>query len=273
MWKVWRVWLVGVLVLSATAGSAAQKSSFEVPLKFIPQDATIDASVSLPAAMLGVPVEIRLEDGRVLTDVALIGERANGSSSIRAAGDVIQFVKEAVTNLAGARGLKAATPGARQLRIRLIRFWIVESHRTVGSNYAAEAQFTYVLTDGSGRPLVDGTASATAGRYGKAGSADNIAELLSGALKEAVLNTLADSRLHAAWISGEPPKDVVPAPPTTAPPTGKPVELKVGMSEAEAIAALGQPVRRITMTDRTLLQYADLVLTIVGGKVTDIQVK
>jgi hypothetical protein len=95
--------------------------------------------------------------------------------------------------------------------------------------------------------------------------------VLSDALKEAFLNTLGDSRVQSAWGT-----DAKAGSPKTAgpPPAGrKTVELKLGMSEAEVVAAAGQPVRRLILDGRTVLQYSDLVVTIVNGKVTDIQVR
>jgi len=49
------------------------------------------------------------------------------------------------------------------------------------------------------------------------------------------------------------------------------VELKVGMTEAEVVRALGQPQKRVTFGPKTIWTYEGFTVTIVGGKVTDVK--
>lgn len=269
-----RLWVAGLVILSMTVGASAQRRELLVPLKFTPQENVKVASVALPPSMLDKSVEIRVEEARNVPDAGTIGQGTDGSDRefpVRTKIDVVQFVKDVANTLASSSGLKTAAPADRQLRIRLTRFWVNESNKAVGSMYGADVQFAYVLTDAAGVTISEGASSASANRYGRAGSGENCAEVLSDALKEAFLGTLGDSKVQTGWSEGVAKADASTKP--TAKSTAKPVELKVGMSEAEAIAILGQPARRLTLPDRTLLQYADLVLTVVNGMVTDIQVK
>jgi hypothetical protein len=61
---------------------------------------------------------------------------------------------------------------------------------------------------------------------------------------------------------------------TTAPaPPARTIEIRVGMTEEDVVAAAGQPLKKAILSDRAVWQYGDMTLTLVGGKVADIQLK
>lgn len=200
--------LLCVVFTSATTLGYARGNLKEltVPLKFIPQEGVHESSADLSPAQLNQSVEIRVEDARKLDDPLLIGQGTGGDDKhfpVHADHDVIAFVQEASTGIGKEWSLKQEKPAARTLVLQLARFNIDESNKALGSIYAGDVKFAYVLKDARGRTLAEGTGSGTAHRYGHAHSPDNINEVLSDALKEAYANVLADKPLQAAWVSGK----------------------------------------------------------------------
>jgi hypothetical protein len=177
-----------------------------VPLKLTPQEGVHASSADLPPALLDQSVEIRVEDARKLADLLLIGQGTGGDDKvfpIHADRDVIAYMQEVATSVAKEWALKTDRPAARTLVLQVTRFNIDESNKALGSIYAAEVKFAYILKDAPGHNLAEGTVSGTAHRYGHAHSPDNINEVLSDALKEAYANVLAEQPLQTAWVSGK----------------------------------------------------------------------
>jgi hypothetical protein len=199
-----RALLFGVVFLAAVLPAWAQPKELVVALRFTPQGSSREALVALPPSMLDRSVEIQLVDWRNLTDASSLGEGTDDDDrpfAIRASTDVVGFVTDTVTALAGTRGLKTAAPADRQIRLRLTRFAVNESNKAVGSTYSAEVHLAYTVTDAEGNELAEGAAAGVANRYGRARSGANCSEVLSDALKEAFMGTLGDPKLQAAWTS------------------------------------------------------------------------
>jgi len=197
------VLLSSVATLSYARGNLKELT---VPLKFTPQEGVHASSADLPPALLEQSVEIRVEDGRKLADPLLIGQGTGGDDKVfpvHADRDVIAYVQEVATSVAKEWSLKTDPPAARTLILQLSGFNIDESNKALGSIYAAEVKFGYILKDARGRTLAEGSASGTAHRYGHAHSPENINEVLSDALKEAYANVLAEQPLQTAWGSGK----------------------------------------------------------------------
>jgi hypothetical protein len=202
-----RVFVHAVVLLSLATLAQARGNLKEltVPLKFTPQEGVHESSADLPPTLLNQPVEIRVEDARKLDDPLLIGQGTGGDDKrfpVHADHDVVAFVQEVATSVAKEWALKIERPAARTLVLQLSRFNIEESNKALGSIYAADVKFAYILKDSRGRTLAEGAGSGTAHRYGHAHSPENINEVLSDALKEAYANVLADKPLQTAWISG-----------------------------------------------------------------------
>ena len=176
-----------------------------IDLTFSPQEGVKSDSPDLTTAVLAHPIAFRVEDGRG-GDRSEIGQGTNDDDQrfpIRAATDLIGYLTDTIKQVAAEWGMKSAEKPDRVLTFRVTRFFVDESNKAVGSVYAAEVKFTYVLVDGSGKQLMEGDASGSSHRYGRARSSDNCNEVLSDSLKEALTNALSDARLQEAWSSGQ----------------------------------------------------------------------
>lgn len=178
-----------------------------ISLKFSPQESVDVDSVALPPSLLERSVGLRWSDGRKQEDPSVMGSGTDDDDKqflVRSSTEVVEFVSNAVEQIAAAHGLKTASPADRQLDISLTRFTVNESNKALGSTYAAEVHLAYTLKDAGGVKLTEGAVSGTANRYGKARSGANMSEVLSDALKEAFAGVLEDGAVQASWISGKP---------------------------------------------------------------------
>lgn len=194
-----------LIVLAVLVNATAQEPDLMVDLRFVPQEGVTAGSVALPPSLVERPVNIRVEDARVATDPEIIGSATDDDDrpfAIRTTTDVRQFVDNAVAQLASAQALQTGSTGDRTLVLRVTRFHVNEVNRALGSTYAAEVHLSYALRDGEGRTLSEGAAAGSANRYGRAGSGENCAEVLSDALKEAWVETMSNQALQSAWASG-----------------------------------------------------------------------
>ena len=197
----------GMAMLVALAAFARDtRRELSVNLKFAPQEGVDSHSPDLTAGMMERAVALRVEDGRG-GDATEIGQGTNDDDRhfpIVASTDVLPYIAETLTSVADDWGLKVDAKAAdRVLKIKLMRFYVDESNKAVGSVYASEVKVTYTLEDGKGTKLMDGAASGSAHRYGRARSEDNCNEVLSDALKEAFAEVLSHPRLQDAWVSGK----------------------------------------------------------------------
>jgi len=194
------------LVAASAAGRDTTKE-LTVDLRFAPQEGVQSNAPDLTPAVLERTVALRLEDGRGTDAASSIGQGTNDDDQrfpIRASTDVIPYLTDTVGQLATGWDMKIAEPSDRLLTLRLTRFFVDESNKALGSVYAAEVKFTYILADGAGNRLLEGAASGSAHRYGRARSADNCNEVLSDSLKEAFANVVSEPRLQEAWSTGRP---------------------------------------------------------------------
>jgi len=197
--------VLSLLLITTSAIARDSIKELSISLKFVPQEGVQSSSPDLQPAMLDRTTEVRVEDGRGLTDAADIGQGTNDDDKrfiIRATSDVRAFVEETSRQVLSNWGLKITAPARRILNLRVMRFYVDESNKAVGSVYAAEVKLAYTLSDDNGRTLAQGTVGGEAHRYGRARSADNSNEVLSDALKEALASTLSEPTLQNAWISG-----------------------------------------------------------------------
>ena len=191
------------LFLSLTVAHADTRKELSVDLKFVPQEGVKSTSPDLTPAVLERTIALRVEEGR--GDATAIGEGTNDDDQtfvIRASAEVAPYVADTVRSVASAWGINTAESPERILTLRLMRFHVAESNKAVGSVYTAEVKFTYALTAANGTKLMEGAASGSATRYGRARSAENCNEVLSDSLKEAFANVISDPRLQEAWASG-----------------------------------------------------------------------
>jgi hypothetical protein len=194
-----------MLVLASAMLARDTRQELTVNLKFVPQEGVQSTSPDLLPAVLERSFELRVEDGRSAEAARSVGQGTNDDDKafpIVAGSDVIGYVKDTLQQVATGWGLKTETP-ERVLTLRVVRFFVDESNKALGSVYAAEVKLTYVLTDASGRKLAEGASSGSAHRYGRARSAENCSEVLSDALKEAFSDALSNTQLQTAWAAGK----------------------------------------------------------------------
>ena len=198
--------IVAILFFLALGAFARDtRRELSVNLRFTPQEGVDSNSPDLTSGMLERAVTLQLEEGRSGESLE-IGQGTNDDDEhfpIVASTPLLPYVSETLASVATDWGLKVEDAADRVLTVKLMRFHVDESNKAVGSVYASEVKFTYTLADGSGKRLMDGAASGSAHRYGRARSADNCNEVLSDALKEAFANVLSDPRLQDAWVSGK----------------------------------------------------------------------
>jgi uncharacterized lipoprotein YajG len=192
------------LALALTVSARDSRKELSVDLKFAPQEGVASNSPDLTPSVMEKAITIHVEDARG-GDAAVIGQGTNDDDaafSIRASSDVVAFVADSAKQVADGWGVKVADSADRVLTLRLMRYFVDESNKALGSVYAAEVKVAYVLSDKSGKKLMEGSTSGSAHRYGRARSAENCNEVLSDSLKETFANVLSDSRLQEAWASG-----------------------------------------------------------------------
>lgn len=201
--------LLVVPLLLALAGPVLARDAtkeLQVSLKLAPQESVASDSPDLLPGALARTLQVRVEDGRGSQEPLKIGQGTDGDEiafPIHASSDVVAFIQEAVTQIASAWGVKTSQPADAVLVVSVTRYFVDESNKALGSMYAAEVKLAFTLKDGAGAKLVEGAASGSAHRYGRARSSDNCNEVLSDALKEALANVLSSSELQAAWASGK----------------------------------------------------------------------
>lgn len=201
-----RLIAVFAFLIAFSALARDTRKELSVHLKFTPQEGVATTSPDLLPSTSEHPMAIRVEDGRGGDDAAKIGEGTNDDDDtfpIRAGSDVVGYVGETVRGMADAWGIQQGESADRVLNVRLMRFFVNESNKALGSMYAAEVKLAYVLTDGKGKKLAEGAVSGEAHRYGRARSADNSNEVLSDALKEAFAGVLSEPQMQQAWVSGK----------------------------------------------------------------------
>ncbi|HUP59996.1 MAG TPA: SHOCT domain-containing protein [Thermoanaerobaculia bacterium] len=197
--------IVIAFVITASAAARDTRKELTVNLRFAPQEGVQANSPDLTPAILERTIDLRIEDARGGEDALDIGQGTNDDDkafTIRASTEVVPYLTDTLRQVAEGWGIKLAAKPDRVLTLRVARFFVDESNKALGSVYAAEVKLTYVLADAAGRKLMEGAASGSAHRYGRARSADNCNEVLSDSLKEAFANVVSDPQLQEAWSSG-----------------------------------------------------------------------
>jgi len=190
------------LMTTLLATAAAADTAPVLTLKFTPQEGTHASSPDIPSSLLATPLAVVFEDDRQGVDAKVVGEVVEDEKSdpVRAANDVAAFTKDVFLKVAGEWGLKVVPGSPRVLKVKCIRFFVSQNHKTIGAMFASEARFVFTLSE-RGRVVWEGTVSGSAHRYGKRNE-ENLNEVLSDALKEAYANGVSDPSLVAAMSGG-----------------------------------------------------------------------
>jgi hypothetical protein len=219
-------------------------------LKFTPQEGTHASSPDIPPSLLSSPLAVAFEDDRQGTEAQVVGEVVEDEKSapVRAANDVAAFTKEVFLHVASDWGLKVVPGSSRVLRVKCIRFFVSQSHKTIGAMFASEARFIFTLTD-RGRLVWEGTISGSAHRYGKRNE-ENLNEVLSDALKEAYANGVSDPTLVQAMSGGARSAGAAGTAPASPPPHAE------GIAPAQLLHELVDLKKQGFTTD-LLVQYVN----------------
>ena len=196
--------LAAILFVALTVSARDTRKELTIDLRFAPQEGVQSTSPDVTPAALEKSLTLRVEDARG-GDATIIGQGTNDDDEnfpMRASTEVTGFVAASVKDMATAWGVKVADKGDRVLVLRLMRYFVDESNKALGSVYASEVKFAYELQSADGKKLLEGATSGSAHRYGRARSAENCNEVLSDALKEAFANVLSDPRVQETWASG-----------------------------------------------------------------------
>jgi uncharacterized lipoprotein YajG len=191
--------LVLVLLATLAVPAFAKKNNPNVQLKFVPQQAVASVEADVTPGMLRRPVAVRIEDARPGEDAAKIGSRTDDDDrkiALKAVNRVVDFAATAADEILTRWGIKTDDGAGLVLVIHLAQFTVEETNQAVGATYNAEIRLAAELTgdaDWSGGSTGDAT------RYGKKFSNDNVNEVLSDALLEALANLVSDRGLQAAW--------------------------------------------------------------------------
>jgi hypothetical protein len=194
------------LTLLIPLDASARGKDLTVNLKFIPQEGVHSESPDLSPSMLEQSYVLRVEDGRSAADSTRIGKGTDDDDevfSINAGSDLVAYTQATLAGVSADWGLKTADASERTLTLKIVRFFVEESNKALGSMYASEVKLSWILSDAKGGKLAEGAGSGSAHRYGRARSADNCSEVLSDALKEAFGDVLASQNLQTAWTSGK----------------------------------------------------------------------
>ncbi len=250
--------LPAILVsLAGAAGAGAAVEGPRIQLTFVPQENVGAPVAAISPAMRTTPIAVAVEDGRTVAARDVVGtvRREGVDANIRAANDVVVYALGALVQTAGQWGLQVVqgTAGAeghgpgRLLTVRLTRFRVDETVRTVGSTYSAQVDALFRLTDG-GRLVYEGVGAGTARRYGKSENEENYSEVLSDALKEAFAKGFSDPGLQNAWTAG--PRALEPPAPH-----GMPAEPGPSGSSGSSGSARGPPPRPARRGSRRAISW------------------
>jgi len=197
------LFLTGFTGAHTAHARGAETGSFDVTLRYSPQESVGTSVPALAADISERPVRLSIVDGRTGSDPAIIGESTDDDDRnwpVRVKNDLVAWANEVLTKNAGDWGIRTAPDAPLSLTGKLTRFHIGESNKALGSTYNADVAVSFTLADSHGRTLWSGTAQGDATRYGKSRSEENVNEVLSDAMKEVYANALAEPALQDAWL-------------------------------------------------------------------------
>lgn len=191
--------LVAALLVALAAPASAKKNDPNVELDFRPQQAVGGVEVQITPDMLRQPVSVTVEDLRPGDDPADIGTRTDDDDrkhTLRAVDKVQPYLASVVEELLHEWGIQTQDDANLSLNVIFVQFSVLETNQALGATYQANVRISAELT---GAAEWSGGASGDATRYGKKFSNDNVNEVLSDAVLEALASLLSNPGLHEAW--------------------------------------------------------------------------
>lgn len=191
--------LVAALLVALAAPASAKKNDPNVELDFRPQQAVGGVEVQITPDMLRQPVSVTVEDLRPGDDPADIGTRTDDDDrkhTLRAVDKVQPYLASVVEELLHEWGIQTQDDANLSLNVIFVQFSVLETNQALGATYQANVRISAELT---GAAEWSGGASGDATRYGKKFSNNNVNEVLSDAVLEALASLLSNPGLHEAW--------------------------------------------------------------------------
>jgi hypothetical protein len=191
--------LIAALLVAVAAPASAKKNDPNVELDFRPQQAVGGVEVQITPDMLRQPVSVTVEDLRPGDDPADIGTRTDDDDrkhTLRAVNKVQPYLESVVEEVLHEWGIQTQDDANLSLNVILVRFSVLETNQAMGATYSANVQISAELT---GAAEWSGGASGDATRYGKKFGNDNVNEVLSDAVLEALASLLSSPGLQEAW--------------------------------------------------------------------------
>jgi len=213
---------LGAALVATTAHAV---DPLEITLRFDPQQTIAGDAPDTVAAFRTQAARFVVEDGRPLDDPALIGEGTDDDDNrfdVLARNSVPDYASDVLRDTTRQWGILSADDAELVLHAKLIRFWVAESNKPVGSTYNADVEIEARLDGPGGKTLWDGSVSGDASRYGRKASEDNYNEVISDALNEALANLFDARGLQNAWAEGATAAPRAEAPPPAPAPKSKP---------------------------------------------------
>jgi hypothetical protein len=208
--------MAAALLLAAGSSALwAAKNNPSVALRFIPQQTVAAASATLVPEMIDRAVALRLRDRRPGSDPTRIGTRTDDDDRthvLEATTDVVAFVDETARQVLAQWGLQLDTDAARVVELTLMDLQVTEANQAVGATFSAEVRLSGEVQDSSGRRLASANVFGDASRYGKKFSNENVNEVLSDALLEALAAFVSEGAVQTAWGGDNPTPLAAPAP-------------------------------------------------------------
>jgi hypothetical protein len=261
-----------LLALAVSPLAAKELGPFNVTLRYSPQESVGTSVPTLTMGISDIPVRLSIEDGRTITDPAVIGDSTDDDDRvwpIRAANDLLGWANEVLLKNAGEWGIRASDSAPLQLKGSLLRFMVNESNKAVGSVYNADIRVGFRLLDAKGQLLWEGTAAGDATRYGKSRVEENANEVLSDAIKEAYATALGDPALQNAWLGKGGPAVTTASAASTASASSAPTAAR--MTPDELLAELVK-LKKQGFTTELLVDYVNQK-SLTGGLTADDMVK
>lgn len=194
-----RLILLSLSVALVGFEASARKRELPLTLRFVPQESIGAHNPEAAGTASLKPVRVSLQDGRNQPDKQLVGQGQTDDDEplpVRASGDVRAFCEDVLLQVLAEWGVVVAPDAELSLEVKLLRFFVMESDKAVGSTYSSDARVEYSVSRAGGESLYTGSSGGTASRYGKSRSVENVNEVLSDALKEAFANMIDDASLR-----------------------------------------------------------------------------
>jgi hypothetical protein len=225
-----------VFAAAAAAVSAVAAASKPIDLAYKLPKKTPVVRPALPESLTAAPVRLELSDARGADDPAVVGAQRQKGTDLylwRAQQPVVPAVAGFVEQILKGWSVAVAPTADTRLAIKLTRYYVNEKSEMFGSSYRAEVRLTAALEDGAGAVLWTREAGGSAERDGPDARSATCNELLSLALRDALIEALGSTPV-AGSAPVAPVAAVAPAAAAAAPTVVDPAALFADLTRLKA---------------------------------------